>query len=100
MTESSLAALIIGLIAAPFASFITWILARPKQRADVHSSVVTSASAAVDTIADVLVEVRRELAEAREEIATLRSENQSLQRMVVDLRKQVQELHNLKVGKD
>ena len=91
-------AVIIGLLAAPVAAFITWLLSRPKQKADVHSSVVTSASAAVDTIADVLNEVRSELAEARQEIEALRSENQSLHQMVIDLRKQVAELHHLKYG--
>lgn len=90
-------ALAIGLIAAPLASVITWLLARPKQKADVHSSVVTSATTAVDAITDVLAEVRRELGEARDEIANLRSENQSLHKMVVDLRQQVAELHHLKM---
>lgn len=91
-------ALIVGILAAPFAAFITWVLSRPKQKADVHNSVVSSASAAVDTIADVLNEVRSELAEARTEIEALRSENQSLHQMVIDLRKQVAELHRLKYG--
>jgi cell shape-determining protein MreC len=91
-------ALVVGLLAAPVAAFITWLLSRPKQKADVHTSVVTSASAAVDTIADVLNEVRSELAEARQEIEALRSENQNLHQMVVDLRKQVAELHHLKYG--
>ena len=90
-------ALAVGLVAAPLASFLTWLFTRPKQKADVHSSVVTSASTAVDAITDVLAEVRRELGEAREEIANLRSENQSLHKMVVDLRQQVAELHHLKM---
>ena len=88
--------LIIGLLAAPVAALITWSLSRPKQRADVHMAMMTSASAAVDTIADVLGEVRQELEEARQEIAALRLENQSLHRMVLDLRSQVAELHHLK----
>ena len=95
--SDSTLALIVGLLAAPFAALITWLLSRPKQRADVHTSMVTSASAAVDTIADVLGEVRQELEEARQEIAALRGENQSLHRMVVDLRQQVAELHHLKM---
>jgi cell shape-determining protein MreC len=91
-------ALVVGVLAAPFAALITWLLSRPKQRADVHTSMVSSASAAVDTIADVLNEVRSELAEARIEIEALRSENQNLHRMVVDLRQQVADLHHLKSG--
>ena len=97
VSPSSTAALVVGLLAAPLAAFITWLLSRPKQRADVHTSMMTSASAAVDTIADVLGEVRQELEEARQEIAALRSENQSLHQMVIDLRKQVAELHHLKM---
>lgn len=96
LEQDALITLIIGLLAAPLAAIITWVLARPKQRADVHTSVVTSASAAVDTIADVLNEVRQELEEAREEIAALRAENQSLHQMVVDLRQQVADLAHLK----
>ena len=97
LDQDALIALVIGLMAAPLAAVVTWVLSRPKQRADVHSAVVTSASAAVDTIADVLSEVRQELEEARQEIAALREENQSLHRMVVDLRSQVAELHHLKM---
>ena len=97
LSSTSEAALIVGLLAAPLAAFITWLLSRPKQRADVHNSMMTSASAAVDTIADVLTEVRQELEEARGEIAALRQENQSLHQMVIDLRKQVAELHHLKM---
>lgn len=97
LEQDALIALIVGLMAAPVTAMLTWTLTRPKQRADVHSAMVTSASAAVDTIADVLSEVRQELEEARQEIAALREENQSLHRMVVDLRSQVAELHRLKM---
>ena len=97
LEQDALIALIIGLMAAPVTAVVTWVLARPKQKADVHSAMVTSASAAVDTIADVLNEVRQELEEARGEIAALRSENQNLHQMVIDLRKQVAELHYLKM---
>jgi len=96
LEQDALVTLAIGLLAAPLAAAATWMLTRPKQQADVHTSVVTSASAAVDTIADVLNEVRQELEEARGEIAALRHENQSLHRMVVDLRRQVAELAHLK----
>lgn len=100
LEQDAAVALLVGMVAVPLASFVTYLLTRPKQRADVHSSMVTSASTAVDAITDVLLEVRRELEEAREEIAALREENQSLQRMVVDLRQQVQELHYLKSSRD
>ena len=95
--QDAFIALIIGLLAAPVTAVVTWGLARPKQKADVHTSMMSSASAAVDTIADVLNEVRVELEEARGEIAALREENQSLHKMVIDLRKQVAELHHLKM---
>lgn len=100
MSIEQIAALTVGLLAAPIASVVTYLLMRPKHKADVHANMVSSASTAVDTIADVLNEVRRELEEAREEIAALRSENQSLQRMVADLRQQVRELHDLKTSRD
>lgn len=97
LEQDALIALIVGLMAAPVTAVVTWILARPKQKADVHSSMMTSASAAVGTISDVLNEVRIELEEARGEIAALREENQSLHKMVIDLRQQVAELHHLKM---
>lgn len=92
-------ALIVGLLAAPIAALVTYLLARPKQRADIHNSVVTSASSAVDTIADVLNEVRVELEEARIELQALREENHMLKSLVEDLRTQVQILHGINEGR-
>lgn len=97
LEQDVLVALILGLMAAPLAAVVTWVLSRPKQRADVHTTMMTSASAAVDTISDVLGEVRQELEEARGEIAALRDENKNLHQMVIDLRQQVAELHHLKM---
>lgn len=89
-------AFVVGLLAAPIAAIVTFLLTRPKQRADIHSSVVTSASNAVETIADVLNQVRQELEEAREEIQALRQENHMLKDLIEELRSQVQRLHGLK----
>ena len=93
LEQDAFVTLIIGLLAAPIVAVVTYLLSRPKQRSDVHASMVSSASTAVDTIADVLQEVRNELEEARGEIAALREENQTLRVMVDDLKKQISELH-------
>lgn len=83
-------------VVAAAASLITAVTAhvfnRSKTKADVHSSIATGAGLAVDTIADVLEQVRQELEEARlaledarREIASLREDNASLRKSVAML---------------
>lgn len=86
---------IIAVVAA-VASFLTALTAhlfnRSKNRADVNSSIASGAGIAVDTISDVLEQVRQELEEARlaleearKEIASLRKDNASLRQSVAML---------------
>lgn len=96
MSPDAFATLVVGLLAAPLlaavTAIITYLLTRPKQRSDVHATMVSSASTAVDAITDVLSEVRSELEEARIEIQALRDENHTLRQMVDELKKQISEL--------
>jgi cell shape-determining protein MreC len=94
--DTSLLVAAVGLLAAPVAALTTYFTTRPKQRSDVHSNVVNSAGAAVDAIADVLVEVRKELEEARLEIEALRRENRDLHSIVKELREEIQDLRELR----
>jgi cell shape-determining protein MreC len=93
--DTSLLVAAVGLLAAPIAALATYFTTRPKQKSDVHSNVVNSAGAAVDAIADVLTEVRKELEEARLEIEALRNENRDLHLIVKELRMEIQQLRVL-----
>jgi cell shape-determining protein MreC len=101
-TPDTILAFIVGLVAAPFAAAITFATTRQKSRADVHASVVTSAHSAVDTITDVLEQVRQELSEARtslddakREIEELRKDNASLRQSLALLNVRINELSKI-----
>jgi hypothetical protein len=75
------------------ASFVTAVITlmfgRPKDRADIHATIASGAGLAVDTISDVLEQVRQELEEARIalnearlQIEELRKDNASLRQSV------------------
>lgn len=84
---------IIAALSALFATIITALVSKPKQRADAHMSIATGASTAVDAITDVLDQVREELEEARKEIQQLRTENAQLRESVALLNMRISELH-------
>lgn len=83
---------IVAAVAALISSIITHLFGRPKQKADVHTSIASGASTAVDAITDVLLQVKDELEEARVEIGKLREENEQLRRSVALLNVRLTEL--------
>lgn len=96
---------IVALVAAAAAivsSVLTQIFLRGTRRADIHTTIAAGAGVAVDTIKDVLEEVRAELEEARQEVEStrkeikeLRAENEELRNSIALLNLRISELHHL-----
>ena len=85
---------VLGLLVAPVASYITWILNRRKRTTDVSSSLVSASNTAVAAITDVLEELRVELHNAKLEIEELKKINRRLEISVAALTEQNQTLMN------
>jgi TolA-binding protein len=83
-------------IVAAMASLVTAVLTlafgRPKDRADIHATIASGAGMAVDTITDVLEQVRQELEEARKEIEALRKDNAQLRQSLTLLNMRLNDL--------
>ena len=69
---------VIGILAAPIASFVTWFLNRKRHVADFYNAVSESSQMAVATMQMTMHELRIELVEAKEKIDNLISENELL----------------------
>lgn len=94
---------LIGIMAAPLASLITWIVNRKKNIADIYSVFTESSQRAVETMQSAMETLHEELESAQEKIENLIAENQKMQQEIIKLREQnailVKENHalNLKV---
>lgn len=91
-TDTGVITAIVAAIAAVISSIITHLFSRPKQKADVHTSIAEGASTAVDAITEVLLQVKAELHEARIEIGKLRDENEQLRQSVALLNVRLSEI--------
>jgi predicted nuclease with TOPRIM domain len=69
---------IIGILAAPIASFVTWFLNRKKHVADFYNAVSESSQMAVETMQMTMNELRIGLVDAKAKIEELISENELL----------------------
>jgi FtsZ-binding cell division protein ZapB len=83
---------IIGVLAAPFAALITWMLNRKKHIADIYTALSESSQTAVETMQLTMNELRTELEEARRKIDDLIAENELLRHDLHELKKQNQDL--------
>lgn len=77
---------LVGLLAAPAAALLSWVLSRRKYAADTDSTVASAASTSVGTMLNIVVELRREVDLLRIENAELRGEIQALKALVSQLR--------------
>ena len=98
--SSPLTTAAIAAAASLVAAFMTHLFGRSKNRADIHATIATGAGLAVDTMSDVLEQVRQELEEtrrelmaARAEIEELRKDNAQLRQSVAVLGVKVSEVH-------
>lgn len=69
---------IIGVLAAPVAAFVTWMLNRKKHIADIYNALSESSQTAVETMQMTMQELRLELIEAKNKIEELIFENEAL----------------------
>lgn len=86
--ETGVIIAIIGVLAAPFAALITWILNRKKHVSEIYSALSESSQTAVETMQLTMNELRIELEEARRKIDALIEENELLRNDLHDLKKQ------------
>lgn len=92
---------IIGVLAAPIAAVITWMLNRKKHIADIYAALSESSQTAVETMQLTMGELRIELSEAREKIEELITENELLRQDLAELHNQnkqlMQQIHDMRV---
>lgn len=91
--------LIVGLLAAPLATFVTYMVNRKKNLADSHAAIALGASNAVEAITIVLDSLREELENTKNElnlalheIEKLRIQNEKLLSENKELYKKIQYL--------
>jgi predicted nuclease with TOPRIM domain len=93
---------IIGVLAAPVAAFVTWLLNRKKHIADIYNALSESSQTAVETMQLTMQELRLELVEARQKIEELIEENGLLREDLAALKKQneelMQQIHDMRVA--
>lgn len=76
--EAPIVVAIIGILAAPLAALITWLLNRRKNVSEIYSILSESSQTAVETMQMTMQELRIELTEARVKIDELVEENSLL----------------------
>lgn len=83
---------IIGVLSAPIAVLVTWMVNRRKHVADIYTALSESSHAAVETMQLTMQELRIELVEAKEKIDELIKENELLRADLRDLKAQNEQL--------
>ena len=100
--EPAVIVAIIGVLAAPVAAVITWMLNRKKHIADIYNALSESSQTAVETMQMTMQELRLELVEARQKIEELIEENALLRQDLAALKNQneqlIQQIHDMRVS--
>ena len=78
--EPALVGLIITSLAVPIASFITWLLNRKKNVADIYQVITSSSQSAVGTMQSAMETLNIELTNAQDRIDELTNENREMKR--------------------
>ena len=100
--EPAVIVAIVGVLAAPVAAVITWLLNRKKHIADIYNALSESSQTAVETMQMTMQELRLELVEARQKIEELIAENALLREDLAALKDQneqlIQQIHDMRVS--
>ena len=100
--DASIIVAIVGVLAAPVAAFVTWLLNRKKHIADIYNALSESSQTAVETMQMTMAELRIELVEAREKIEELIAENELLREDLKALKQQnvdlIKQIHDMRVS--
>jgi len=84
--ETTIIIAVIGVLAAPLAALITWLLNRRKHISEIYNMLSESSQTAVETMQMTMQELRIELTEAREKIDELVQENAHLRKDMKELK--------------
>jgi len=84
--ETTIIIAVIGVLAAPLAALITWLLNRRKHVSEIYNMLSESSQTAVETMQMTMQELRIELTEAREKIDELVQENAHLRKDMKELK--------------
>ncbi len=79
---------IIGILAAPIAATVTWLVNRKKHVADIYAALSESSQTAVETMQMTMTTLHDELLDAKMKIETLISENELLRKDLRELKNQ------------
>jgi len=90
--EPAVVVAIIGVLAAPIAAVITWLLNRKKHISDIYSALAESSQSAVETMQMTMNTLHTELKEAKDRIEDLITENELLRQDLLELKEQNIEL--------
>lgn len=100
--EPAVVIAIVGVLAAPLAAVITWMLNRKKHIADIYNALSESSQTAVETMQMTMQELRLELVEARQKIEELIAENALLREDLAALKTQNEQLmsqiHDMRIA--
>jgi regulator of replication initiation timing len=100
--DSAIIIAIVGVLAAPVAAVITWVLNRKKHIADIYTAISDSSQTAVETMQMTMNELRQELVAAREKIEELIQENellrQDLQALKLQNERLMEQIHDMRVS--
>ena len=95
MNEPVIIVAAIGLLAAPLASILTWLLNRKKDSLLGTSALVTASGDAVDAMKDALASVREELLHTKDALDKLKTQNEQLLDDNARLHAEMNRLRNL-----
>jgi predicted nuclease with TOPRIM domain len=79
IVEPSIVVAMIGLLTAPFAAWVSWILSKRKTDNDIGTSIVVASADAVEAIRSVMDSLKLELAEAKKELTEFKAHNKELE---------------------
>ena len=90
--ETPILVAIVALLAAPIASFFTWMLNKRQGLANIYNSLSETQQNAVETMSMTMQSVRIDLDNAHQKIDQLISENQMLRESIEELKTQNRQL--------
>ena len=90
--ETPILVAIVALLAAPIASFFTWMLNKRQGLANIYNSLSETQQNAVETMSTAMQSVRIDLDNAHQKIDQLISENQLLRDSIEELKMQNRQL--------
>ena len=90
--ETPILVAIVALLAAPLASFFTWMLNKRQGLANIYNSLSETQQNAVETMSTAMQSVRIDLDNAHQKIDQLIAENQLLRESIEELKTQNRQL--------